>query len=96
MGAGAAITASDLGSVNLLPPTLTAQWHFKPVQTFDPYVGAGAAFVLGMGRSLTAQVAGGRAIRIDRNSFGGVLQAGVDINLKDKWLLNVDVKKLIV
>ena len=24
-----------LGSVNLLPPTLTAQWHFLPDQTFD-------------------------------------------------------------
>jgi outer membrane protein len=96
MGAGAAITSADLGSVNLLPPTLTAQWHFMPDTMFDPYVGAGAAFVLGMDRSLTAQVGGGRSIRVDRSSFGGVLQAGIDVNLQDKWLLNFDVKKLWV
>jgi outer membrane protein len=91
------LVAHSLGSVNLLPPTLTAQWHFMPDQTFDPYVGAGGAFVLGMDRNLTAQV-GPTAlpIRIDRSMFGAVLQAGVDINLKDRWLLNFDVKKVWV
>lgn len=97
MGAGAAITSANLGSVNLLPPTLTAQWHFMPDQTFDPYVGAGVAYVLGMDRSLTAQTAGGgQPIRIERSNFGGVFQAGFDINLQDKWLVNFDVKKLWV
>lgn len=87
----------NLGSVNLLPPTLTAQWHFMPDTMIDPYVGAGVAFVLGMDRSLTANLAGTpHPIRIDRSSFGGVFQAGVDINLQDKWLVNFDVKKLWV
>jgi outer membrane protein len=35
-------------------------------------------------------------IRIDRNNFGTVLQAGFDVNLKDKWLVNFDVKKIFV
>jgi len=26
--------------------------------------------------------------------FGPALQAGIDYNLQDKWLLNVDVKKI--
>ncbi len=87
--------AKNLGSVNLLPPTLTAQWHFNPDQMIDPYVGAGAAFVLGLDRKLTANV-GSTAlpIRIDRSAFGAVLQAGFDVNLKDKWLVNFDVKKI--
>ena len=34
-------SVSKLGSINLLPPTLTAQWHFNPDQAIDPYVGAG-------------------------------------------------------
>ena len=95
---GAALDSTSLGSVNLLPPTLTAQWHFMPDQTFDPYVGAGLAYVLGMDRSLTAQstALGNQPIRIDRNSFGTVLQAGFDVNLQDKWLVNFDVKKLWV
>jgi outer membrane protein len=93
----AGAVSANLGSVNLLPPTLTAQWHFNPDQTFDPYLGAGMAYVLGMDRSLTAHTATeDHQIRIDRNSFGAVFQAGFDINLKDKWLLNVDVKKLYV
>ncbi len=97
-GTGGTITHA-LGSVNLLPPTLTAQWHFMPDQTFDPYVGAGLAYVLGMDRNLTANsstLGGVQPIRIDRNSFGTVLQAGFDVNLKDKWLVNFDVKKLWV
>ena len=95
---GNGAVAANLGSVNLLPPTLTAQWHFMPDTMFDPYVGAGVAYVLGMDRSLTANAAGigSFPIRIDRNSFGGVFQAGLDINLQDKWLVNFDVKKLWV
>jgi outer membrane protein len=33
-------------------------------------------------------------IRGESNSFGAALQAGVDINLKEGWLINADVKKL--
>jgi outer membrane protein len=97
---GTGAVAADLGKVNLLPPTLTAQWHFNPDQTIDPYVGAGAAFVLGLDRKLTADAtAAGLStypIRIDRSAFGGVLQAGFDVNLQDKWLINFDVKKIWV
>jgi outer membrane protein len=92
---GTGAVAPKLGSVNLLPPTLTAQWHFMPDQTFDPYVGAGGAYVLGMDRNLTANVGPlGLPIHTDRHAFGAVLQAGADVNLTDKWLINFDVKKI--
>lgn len=95
LGAGAAVTSPALGSVNLLPPTLTVQWHFMPDQMFDPYAGAGVSFVRAMDRSLTAETAvGPRSIHIERNSWGPAIQAGFDINLKDKWLVNFDVKKI--
>jgi outer membrane protein len=83
-----------LGSVNLLPPTLTAQWHFMPDQTFDPYVGAGVTYSLSLDRNLefTSGLTTGSNIKIDRNMFGPALQAGFDINLKDGWLINADVK----
>jgi outer membrane protein len=80
----------NLGSVNMLPPTLTAQWHFMPDQTFDPYVGAGLNYTHSFDHSLTAS--GVVPIRIDRNMFGFVAQAGFDVNLKDGWLINADVK----
>jgi outer membrane protein len=80
----------NLGSVNMLPPTLTAQWHFMPDQTFDPYVGAGVNYTHSFDHNLTAS--GVVPIRIDRNMFGFVAQAGFDVNLKDGWLINADVK----
>lgn len=94
-GNTAALGNQPLGSVNMLPPTLTLQWHFMPDQTFDPYVGAGLNYTIAMDRSLaTTQVVPGLPIRIDRNMFGAALQAGFDINLKDGWQINADVKKV--
>ena len=94
-GTGGVLNQRGLGSVNLLPPTLTLQWHFKPDQTIDPYVGAGVSYVRAMDRSLTANTSvGNLPIHIERNSFGPAIQAGVDYNLENKWLLNVDVKKI--
>lgn len=93
---GTGAVAKALGSVNLLPPTLTAQWHFNPDQTFDPYVGAGLSYVRAMDRSLTADAGGlgTSTIHIERNSFGPAIQAGFDYNLENKWLVNFDVKKI--
>ena len=90
--ANVAGTATDLGKVNLLPPTLLAQWHFNPDQTFDPYVGAGISYVRAMDRTLSAGT--GLPIHIERNSFGPAIQAGFDYNLENRWLLNFDVKKI--
>jgi outer membrane protein len=83
-----------LGAVDLLPPTLTAQWHFMPDQTFDPYIGAGVTYSFSLDRNLafTSGPLAGTKIKIDRNMFGPALQAGFDINLKDGWLINADVK----
>jgi len=84
----------SLGEVNALPPTLTVQWHFMPDQMFDPYVGAGINYTRFMDNSLKLQDLGGQPIRVERNSWGPAIQAGFDVNLKDGWLINADVKKL--
>ncbi|MEY3863006.1 MAG: hypothetical protein RIR60_1372 [Pseudomonadota bacterium] len=88
----------DLGKVNLLPPTLTAQWHFNPDQTIDPYVGAGLNYTNSLDRKLafTAGALNTNDIRIDRSMFGLVAQAGVDVNLGSGWLINADVKYINV
>jgi len=94
-GSGGLLDKHGLGSVNLLPPTLTLQWHFMPDQTFDPYVGAGATYVRAMNNGLNAQVAGTKLpIRIDTDMWGPAIQAGFDVNLKDGWLVNFDAKKI--
>lgn len=90
---GALAGKHDLGEVNVLPPTLTVQWHFNPDGMFDPYVGAGVNYTRFMDNSLKLD-ATGMPIRVDRNSWGPALQVGFDVNLKDGWLINADVKKL--
>lgn len=93
---GNTVPNQKLGSIDALPPTLTLQWHFNPDQTFDPYLGAGinATFMLDRKLELSAGPLAGTNIKIERNSIGPALQAGMDINLKDGWLLNADVKYL--
>ena len=84
----------NLGEVNLLPPTLTLQWHFRPDQTFDPYIGAGINYTRALDRNLRFKsgATAGDKIKIDSDSWGLVAQAGFDINLKDGWMINADVK----
>jgi outer membrane protein len=92
--AGAVVPNQDLGSVNLLPPTLTVQWHFNPDQMIDPYVGAGVNYTNFLDRNLkvSSGALAGTKIKVDSDSWGYALQAGVDINLKDGWLINLDAK----
>jgi outer membrane protein len=90
----ATVGNQNLGSVDALPPTLTAQWHFNPDQTFDPYIGAGINYTIMLDRNLKVSkgALAGTKIKVDSDSWGYALQAGFDINLKDGWLINADVK----
>ena len=93
---GNVIGDQKLGSVNLLPPTLTLQWHFNPDQMIDPYIGAGLNYTLSLDNKArgTRGAIASEEIEIGRHSFGYALQAGLDVNLKDGWLINADVKYL--
>ena len=94
----ATVGNQKLGSVNALPPTLTAQWHFNPDQTFDPYVGAGINYTNMLDRNLkfSKGALAGTKIKVDSDSWGYALQAGLDVNLKDGWLINADVKYVTI
>ncbi len=79
----------DLGHVYLLPPTLTAQYHFLPDGQFRPYVGAGINYTLFFNED------SGVAHGIDYdNGFGYALQVGMDIGIDDHWAINLDLKKV--
>ncbi|MBV1885693.1 MAG: outer membrane beta-barrel protein [Parvibaculaceae bacterium] len=79
----------DLGDVWLLPPTLTLQYHFMPKAQFRPYVGAGVNYTIFYGADSGAVA----SIEYD-NAFGFALQGGMDYDLGDNWVFNVDVKKI--
>ncbi len=84
----------DLGSVWLLPPTLTAQYHFTPCnsKTFKPYIGAGINYTIFYNTDEGSVV---RNVKYD-NAFGFAAQAGFDLMFDDTFFLNVDVKKLFL
>jgi outer membrane protein len=99
-GSSAANTIPNqlLGSVDVLPPTLTVQWHFNPDQTFDPYVGAGINYTAFLDKKLNVRQGplSGYKIQVDSDSWGYALQAGLDVNLKDGWLINADIKYVTI
>ena len=78
-----------IGSFKHVPPTLLAQYHFLPGAQFDPYVGAGINYTL----ISKVDILSG-AGRLEHDSIGAALQAGVDFRIDGKWSVNLDVKKV--
>jgi len=82
----------DLGSVYLLPPTLTLQYHFMPDTDFKPYLGAGINYTIFYGVDEGKTV---KDVEYD-NAFGFALQAGIDYMIRDKFFINIDAKRLFL
>lgn len=78
-----------IGSFKHLPPSLLVQYHF-PMASFKPYLGAGINYTRLSSVSLPA------GVDVKRNSFGPVLQAGVDIPVGKNMYLNLDLKKAYI
>lgn len=66
------VLGGRIGSLKHLPPSLLLQYHFD-APGFKPYVGAGVNYTRFSNVNLPA------GVDIDRNSWGGALQVGVDI-----------------
>lgn len=76
-----------IGTFKHLPPTLTAQWHFLPGQTVNPYVGAGLNLTLISDVKLADGV-----LDLDSSSVGAAVQAGVDFKVASNCYINLDIK----
>ena len=86
------LTSSAIGKVGTfkhLPPTLLAQYHF-PMNGFKPYVGVGINYT----RFSSVDLLPG--VTMDKDSWGGALQVGVDIPLSKGVYLNLDLKKVML
>ena len=83
----------DLGSAWLLPPTLTAQYHFytSDKKIFKPYIGAGVNY------TLFYNVKSGAVANVKYdNALGYAAQVGFDLMLDDTFFINVDAKRLFL
>ena len=89
---GSLVGDTSLGNVHLLPPTVTAQWHFFPTARINPYIGGGLNYTFFFDSTNGSQHS---SIKYD-NGVGYALQAGVDVSLGGRWYANVDVKKLFL
>jgi outer membrane protein len=88
-----AVGRVPVGAAWVLPPTLTAQWHFFPHERFSPYIGAGINASL----FYSSQAAGPTVTSLKlTNSIGPAVQIGFDYNVSDRWFLNVDAKEIFL
>ncbi|MDN4037165.1 OmpW family protein [Massilia sp. YIM B02443] len=83
------LDGAEIGSFKHLPPTLTAQYHFAPGATINPYVGVGVNYT----RISKVRLLDG-AGDLENDSWGLALQAGVDFRINERWSINADVKKV--
>lgn len=81
----------DLGSVWLLPPTLTAQYHFTG-NKLKPYLGAGVNYTV-FYNAKEGTVADDVSYK---NSIGFAFQVGFDLDINDNWFINIDAKKILL
>ena len=83
-----------LASTWVLPPTLTAQYHFAPTRHVRPYVGAGVNYTIFWNESASdgLQAAVGSTRVHLKDCVGWAVQAGVDVDITRRVFLNLDVK----
>ena len=86
------LSGTKIGTFKHLPPTLSAQYHFMPDQTFRPYVGAGVNYTIIS--SVKLDVPGVGPLDLERRSVGLSYGAGFDYVVAKDLFLNFDVKKL--
>lgn len=97
LGAG-----GTLGSTWVLPPTLTAQWHFPQIGIIRPYVGVGITVAFFYGTSPSAQIMNnigihGTSSKLGlRTAVGPSFDAGFDVPIQGNWSMNLDVKQMIL
>lgn len=93
-GKGSLAAIDTVASTWVLPPTLTAQYHFAPGGKVRPYVGAGINYTIFYSEDASGALEsalGPTKVNMD-DSVGYALQAGVDIDLNERVFLNLDVK----
>lgn len=74
-----------------LPPTVTLQYHFTPdAARFRPYLGAGLNYTIFYDEKTQGALAGAN-LQLD-NSFGGAVEAGMDIAINADWAVNLNVR----
>jgi outer membrane protein len=78
-----------VGSTKHLPPTVTLQYYFNNSTRFTPFVGAGVNYTYFFDED-TSGALSGTDLNLE-NSWGLAGEAGVDVDINDKWMLSGQV-----
>ena len=84
------LDGTKAGSTKQLPPTFSLQYHFRPTEQFQPYVGVGLNYTNFSSEETTGPLEG-----TDLNlgdSWGLAGQIGFDVLFNDDWFFNLDVR----
>ncbi|BAJ81548.1 OmpW family protein [Acidiphilium multivorum] len=92
---GSALGTVKVGSVWVLPPTVTLQYHFGGMGDFVPYVGAGLSVLFYYGQSTASDL---KSLGLDsvtyRTGIGPAIEAGFDWHVQGRWYANFVVKQI--
>ena len=78
--------------VDVLPPSLTLNWHFNQDGAWRPYIGAGVHYTMFSGEETTGPLSN-NSLRLD-DSVGATGQVGIDIGTSKNWLVNLSARYL--
>lgn len=82
----------SLGSVWLLPATVTLQYHALPNYCVDPYIGLGVNYTI-----FYHSKHGPVATKVSyRDTLSYAFQLGVDFKIVKNWYFNIDYKKIFI
>ena len=82
---------SRVANVDVLPPTLSLNWHFNVDGTWRPYVGLGVNYTMFSGEETRGDL-GGTDLKLD-DSIGAAGQIGLDVGAPDSnWFWNLNVR----
>lgn len=90
-GSGTITGTGTLGRAKYGPLALTATYGFDALGPVRPYLGAGVVY------NIVFESQDGFISNLDvKNSFGSVLQAGLELPLDGGWSVALDVKKIFL
>ena len=82
--------AGEVAETDLLPPTLSAQYHINPNDRVRPYIGAGLNYTF-FSDERTWGALQGKKLEL-AGSYGPAAQVGIDIDVVPGWFINLDAR----
>jgi outer membrane protein len=86
------LDGTKVGSTKHLPPTVSLQYHFRPTEQFQPYVGIGLNYTTFFSEKTTGPLEGTDLKLGDSWGLGG--EIGFDVMFNDDWFFNANARYL--